>query len=194
MEAFRTILRAMYPARPALADEIQSYSWDDFGGVRFWFGTHLTSDEVIAVNEAFKLLDQGKIRLRGVLGPSKPEEDIDRNDASAGKLHVFDGKLHFLENKVIKTYHRVRCYEIDVRRYVNELRTETKRNRVPLAKPTSSIELQHFTTNYSGRRTLGDFTAAAEAAGINATRQRLDDALDTLGPRQRGRPKKSQEK
>ena len=58
VEAFRTILRAKYPGRPALADEIQSYDWDDFGGVRFWFGTYLTSDEVIAVNKAFELLQQ----------------------------------------------------------------------------------------------------------------------------------------
>src|SRR6516164_6333876 len=49
----RRILRAIYPERPALADEIQSYDWDHFGGVQWWFGTHLTSDEVIAVNKAF---------------------------------------------------------------------------------------------------------------------------------------------
>jgi hypothetical protein len=188
VEAFRTILRAMYPGRPALADEIQSYGWDHFGGVQWWFGTHLTSDEVIAVNKAFEVLDQGKIRLRGVLGPSRPEEDIDPVDASAGKLHVFDGKLYFLENKVKKTYHRVRCYEIDVRRCVTELRSETKRNRILVAKPTSDVDLHNFTTNYSGRRTLAAFTAAAESEGINATRERLNAALDTLGPRRRGAP------
>lgn len=190
VEAFRTILRAIYPRRPALADEIQSYAWDHFGGVRFWFGTHLTSDEIIAVNQAFKLLDElvarEKIRLRGALGPAKPEEDIDQVDASAGKLHIFDGKLYFLENKVPKTYHRVRCYEIDVRRCVAELRSETKRP----AKPTSETELQNFTTNYSGQRTLKAFTDAAEAAGLNVTRERRIAALDTLGPRRPGRPRK----
>jgi hypothetical protein len=194
VEAFRRIFRAIYPGRPALADEIQSYAWDDFGGVRFWFGTHLTSDEVIAVNKAFELLDQGKIRFRGVLAPSRPEEDIDPVDASAGKLHVFDGKLHFLENKVIKTYHRVRCYEIDVNRCAAELRSETKRNRILVAKPTSDSDLENFTTNYSGRRTLEAFTDAAEAERLNVTRKRLNAALDTLGPRQRGRPKKAQAK
>jgi hypothetical protein len=189
VEALRTILRVMHPGRPALADEIQSYDWDYFGGVQWWFGTHLTSDEVIAVNRAFELLDQGKIRFRGVLGPSKPEEDIDPADSSAGKLHVFDGKLYFLENKGITTYHRVRAYETDVRRRVTELRSKTsktKPNDVPLAKP-----LRNFTANYKGRRTLKDFTAAAEAVGINDTRARFDTALNTLGPRRRGRPKKS---
>jgi hypothetical protein len=183
----------MHPGRPALADEIQSYDWDDFGGVRFWFGTHLTSDEVIVVNKAFELLDQGKIRFRGLLGPSKPEEDIDPVDSSAGKLHVFDGKLYFLENKVIKTYHRVRAYETDVRRCVTELRSETKQHRVPLAKPISK-KLRNFTTNYKGRRTLKDFTAAATTEGINATREIYNTALNTLGPRRRGRPLKSQVK
>jgi hypothetical protein len=188
VEALRTILRAVYPGRPALADEIQSYGWDHFGDVRWWFVTHLTSDEVIAVNKAFEVLNQGTIRLRGVLGPSCPEQDIDTADVRDGRLHVFDGKLYFLENKVIKTYHRVRAYETDLDRCVAELRSETKQNRVPLSKPTSETDLQNFTTNYSGQRTLGAFTAAAEAEGINATRKRLNAALDTLGPRRVGAP------
>jgi hypothetical protein len=97
-EAFRRILREIYPDRPALADEIQSYDWDYFFGHRWWFETNLTSDEVIAVNKALKLLDelvveQGEIRLRGALHPSKPLEDIDPADAKVSKPDVFAGKL-----------------------------------------------------------------------------------------------------
>jgi hypothetical protein len=201
-EAFRRILRAIYPDRPALADEIQSYSWDSFQGTHWWCEeTHLTSDEVIAVNKALELLngfviEHKKIRLRGALNhPSKPLEDIDPADVSGSKLHVFAGKLRVFDgNKHIKTYYRVHCYETDVNRCVAELRSGTKRNRVSLAKPTSETDLQNFTTNYSGRRTLKAFTDAAVAARINATRTRLNAALDTLGPRQRGRPKKAQTK
>ena len=187
VEAFRVILRAVYPDRPALADEIQSYEWNFGSGPHWWqYETNLTSDEVIAVNKAFDVLNQGTIRLRGVLGPSCPEEDIDTADVRDGKLHVFDGKLYFLENKVIKTYHRVRAYETDVRHCVNELRSKTsktKPNDVPLPKP-----LRKFTKNYMGRRVLKDFTVAAQADGINTTREKYIAALDTLGPRRRGAP------
>jgi len=200
VEAFRRILRALYPDRPALADEIQSYDWDSFRGHHWWCEeTHLTSDEVIAVNKAFELLDElvverGKIRLRGALHPSKPLEDIDPADVRDSKPHVFDGKLRVFDgNKHIKTYYRVHCYETDVNRCVAELRSETQRNRGSLAKPVSK-KLRNFTTNYKGQRTLNYFTDAARAEGINATREILNAALDTLGPRRRGRPVKSQAK
>jgi hypothetical protein len=80
-----------------------------------------------------------------------------------------------------------------VNRCVAELRSETQRNRGSLAKPVSK-KLRNFTTNYKGQRTLNYFTDAARAEGINATREILNAALDTLGPRRRGRPVKSQAK
>ena len=199
-EAFRRILRALYPDRPALADEIQSYNWDFGGGHHWWqYETNLTSDEVIAVNKALELLnefvlEQGKIKLRGAAHPSKPDEDINPADVGGSKLDVFAGKLRIFDgNKHIKTYYRVYCYETDVNRCVAELRSETQRNRGSLAKPMSK-KLRNFTTNYKGQRTLNYFTAAAQAEGINATRETFNAALDTLGPRRRGRPKNSQEK
>jgi hypothetical protein len=207
-EAFRRLLRAIYPERPALADEIQSYDWDSGRGHHWWHEeTNLTSDEVIDVNKAFELLDelvveQGEIKLRGALHPSKRLEGIDPADVRGSKLHVFAGRLRVFDgHKHIKTYYRVHCYETDIRRCVAELRSETQRNRGSLAKPTSkklrkpmSKKLRNFTTNYKGQRTLNYFTAAAEAEGINATRGILNAALDTLGPRRRGRPLKSQAK
>jgi hypothetical protein len=210
----------MHPSRPALADEIKSYDWLYFdpkrrsvdpeiwayvGGEEFWQGEERAGegreDEVKAFNEAHRRLgesvrqEHGRFRLRGAPNhPSKPLGDIDPADVSGSKLHVFAGTLRgFDGNKHIKTYYRVHCYETDVNRCVAELRSGTQQNRVSLAKPMSK-KLRNFTTNYKGQRTLNSFTAAAQAEGINATREILNAALDTLGPRRRGRPLKSQAK
>jgi hypothetical protein len=112
-EAFRRILRAICPDRRALADEIRSYSWDWFApiGPDWWFGTNLTSDEVIAVNEAFKLLDRGvadgKYRLCRVLGHALQDIDPPKD----GKTHVFKGELYVFTTNGVATYRQVRCYE-----------------------------------------------------------------------------------
>jgi hypothetical protein len=127
-----------------------------------------------------------------VLGPSSPEEDIDPVDASAGKLHVFDGKLHFLENKVIKTYHRVRAYEIDVNRRVAELRSETRRT-----KWTSEVKFKKFVEDHkvklNGKTppTEAEFTEAANNDGHYRPRKEMRQAWrNAFGPRPRGpRPK-----
>ena len=152
VEAFRSILRAIYPDRPALADEIQSYDWDYFQGSHWWFfETHLTSDEVIAVNKALELLDEfvverGKVRLRGALGPSKPLEVIDPADVKGSKLDVFAGKLRVFDgNKHIKTYYRVHCCETNVNRRLADLRSETKQAKRTKLK---GDEIPEFTKNY----------------------------------------------
>jgi hypothetical protein len=188
-EAFRRILRAIYPERPALADEIQSYDWDYFQGSRWWFETKLTSDEIIAVNKAFELLHVAQgIRLRGALSPSKPLEDINPADVRSGKLDVFARELRvFLNNKLLRNYRQVDYYEVDVDRCAAELRSDTKLNRIPPAKPTSDTDLDAFTKNYKGRRSLNEFWAATKNEGLNVTRERADAALGMLGPRPRGR-------
>ena len=152
VEAFRSILRAIYPDRPALADEIQSYDWDSFHGHHWWqYETNLTSDEVIAVNKAFELLDEfvverGKVRLRGALGPSKPLEVIDPADVKGSKLDVFAGKLRVFDgNKHIKTYYRVHCCETNVNRRLADLRSETKQAKRTKLK---GDEIPEFTKNY----------------------------------------------
>ena len=176
-EAFRRILRAIYPDRPALADEIHSYSWDWFP-----YSTSLTSDEVIAVNEAFKLLDRGvadgKYRLCRVLGPALQDIDPPRD----GKLHVFKGELYVFTANEVVTYRQVRCYVAGL----------PKPNG---PKRTSPTEFAKFIAGYlaSGAPLTEEaITEAAKAKGINRPRQDLREALP---PRPRGRhPKNSPEK
>jgi hypothetical protein len=149
-EAFRRKLRAIYPARPALADEIQIQDWDYYHDERWWFETNLTSDEIIAVNKAFELLHEGvareRLRLRGVLDPSEPRDDIEPADARVGKLHIVAGELLvFLNNKLVKTYRQVECYETDVDRCVSDLRSETKHAKVRKLK---GDDIPEFVKNY----------------------------------------------
>jgi hypothetical protein len=212
-EAFRAILRAIYPGRPALADEIQSYDWllfdpnrrcvdphhVDEGGEIFWRGEVRAGegreDEVKAFNDAHRRLEEfvrqehGKFRLRGALHPSKPLEDIDPADVRDSKLRVFDGMLRIFDgNKHIKTYYRVHCYEIDVGRCVAELRSEAKPG-----KRTSPAGLERFTEDYkaslNGKAppTEAEFTAAANKAGHYRSRKEMRQAWhNAFGPRLRG--------
>jgi hypothetical protein len=201
VEAFRRILRATYPERPGLADEIKSYAWlyfdpnrrcvdPDRGEERAGEGRE---DEVNAFNEAHRRLEEIVKRgkgLRGTLNPSKPLEDIDPVDARDSKPNVFAGKLDvFLGNKVIKTYYRVVCYETDLNRCVAELRSETKRT-----KWTSLAGFEKFTADYKGRLnskappTEKAFTDAANTGGHYRPREEMRRAWrNAFGPRQRGR-------
>jgi hypothetical protein len=183
-----------------LADEIQSYAWLYFDPNRRCVDPdrgeeragESREDEVKVFNEARKGLgdsvrqEHGKFRLRGALHPSSPLEDIDPADAKDSRPDVFDGKLRVFDgNKIIKTYHRVHCYETDVDRCVAELRSETKH-----AKRTSETEFAKFKTGFldSGAPlTESAITQAAKDAGINRPRKDLRKALP---PRPRGpRPK-----
>src|SRR5262249_46484054 len=214
--AFRRILRAIYPDRPALADEIQSYGWLYFdpkrrsvdpeiwayvGGEIFWRGEERAGegreDEVKAFYEAHGRLEElvkGGKGLRGALHPSKPLEDIDPADVRDSKLHVFDGKLRVFDgNKHIKTYYRVQCYETDVDRRVAELRSETKRR-----KWTKLAGLEKFTADYKGRLngkappTEAEFTGAANNAGHYRPRKEMRSAWrNAFGPRRPGPRTKS---
>jgi hypothetical protein len=177
-EAFRRMLRANYADRPALADEIQSYSWDWFAGRDWWFGTHLTSDEVNAVNEAFKLLDKGfadgTFRFCQVLGPTLQDIDPARNS----RTHVFKGELYVFTANGTVTYRQVRCCEAG------------------LPKPTgpkwsSEAEFARFVTSHlaSGAPlTEDEITKAAKQAGIKRPRK---DFRKALPPRPCGRRKNS---
>jgi hypothetical protein len=149
VKAFRTILRAEYPERPGLADEIESYDWLLFdpnrrsvdpeiwayvGGEEFWRGEERAGegreDEVKAFNDAHRRLEEfvrqehGKFRLRGVLDPRKPLDDIDPADAKVGEIDVFAEELRvFLNGKVARTYRQVHCDETDLDRCVAMLRS-----------------------------------------------------------------------
>jgi hypothetical protein len=159
------------------------------------------SDEVPVEGETLKLKEARKrfeeyvrkkirpIELRGVLGPSGPFEDIDPADVEIGKLDILAEELRvFHNNKVLRTYYQVRCYEADVDRCVAELRSGTELNR---QKRTSDADFAQFTKDYKagrGQQTAKAFIQAAEAAGINRPRKDLRTALP---PTPRGRPKKS---
>jgi hypothetical protein len=220
-EAFRAILRAIYPDRPALADEIQSYDWllfdpnrrcvdpdfVDVGSERFWRGEVRAGegreDEVKAFNDAHRRLaefvrqEHGKFRLRGALSPSKPLEDIDPADVRDSKPDVFAGRLRVFDgNKHIKTYYRVHCYEIDVDRCVAELRSGTKRkkwtNRGKFEKYTAECKRS---LNGKAPPTQAKFTAAANNEGHHRPRKEMRQAWhNAFGPGRPGRrPTKSPE-
>jgi nucleoid DNA-binding protein len=214
VEAFRRILRAQYPERPGLADEIKSYAWlyfdpnrrvvdpyyVDVGGERFWRGEvrpgEGREDEVKAFKDAHRWLEEfvrqehGKFRLRGVLDPRKPLDDIDPADVRDSRPHVFDGKLRVFDgNKHVKTYYRVHCYEIDVDRCVAELRSEAKPG-----KRTSPAGLGRFTEDYKASLngkvppTEAEFTAAANNAGHYRPRKEMRQAWhNAFGPGRPGR-------
>jgi hypothetical protein len=191
-EAFRKILRAIHPERPALADEVESFWWHD---------RKRLPDEDVAVNKARELFEervaQGKFRLRGVLDPRKPREDIDPADAKVGKPDIFAGELRvFHNNKVVRTYRQVDIYETDVRRCVAELRSEIKP-----AKWTNEPGFERFTTAYknslNGKAppTEAEFTAAANGAGHYRPRKEMRAAWrNAFGPLPPGPRPKSQEK
>jgi nucleoid DNA-binding protein len=217
-EAFHAILRAIYPDRPTLADEIQSYDWLLFdpnrrsvdpeiwayvGGEEFWRGEERAGegreDEVKVFNDAHRRLaefirqEHGKFRLRGALSPSKPLEDIDPGDVRDSKPDVFAGRLRVFDgNKHIKTYYRVQCNEADLDRRVAELRSEAKSG-----KRTSRAGLEKFTADYkaslNGKAppTEAEFTLAANNAGHYRPRKEMRAALATLGPRRPGPRAKS---
>jgi len=202
VEAFRRILRGMCPERPALADKIPTRSGWELPYPKYDITlpkrvrrlirrkVKTAKKEMAKLKEARELLGElvarGKLRFRGTLDPRKPLEDIDPADAEVGVVDILAGELRvFLNGKLVRIYRQVRCYEIDVRRCVSELRSETKRT-----KRTSDAEFAKFKTHFlnSGAPlTEIAITKAAERKGINRPRQDLRDALP---PRPRGpRPK-----
>jgi hypothetical protein len=197
-----------------LADEIESYAWlyfdrnrrcvdpyyVDVGGERFWRGEERAGegreDEVKAFNEAHRRLgefvrqEHGEFRLRGVLDPRKPLDDIDPADAKVGKIDVFAEELRvFLNGTVARTYRQVHCYETDLDHCVSERRSETKRT-----KWTSRGGFEKFTADHkvelNGKAppTEVEFTGAANNAGHYRPRKEMRQAWrNAFGPRQRGR-------
>ena len=183
-DAYRFIVRAGYPVRPELADEITSADW-------FVWPTTKSSEEIQAAKNARKLLEDGiakeRIRLRGVLNPSLPPQDIDPAEARNGKPDVFGGQLAVSRRRYVE----VACYEIDLRRAVKC--REAKPNGMTNRKPLSEAELAIFAKNHlanGGLPTEGALREAMENAGKYAQRQRLRAVLRAAFPDRRpGRPK-----
>jgi hypothetical protein len=198
VEAFRPILRAMYPGQPTLADKIPTrFGWqfsypDDDKTLPKDRRIKIRAKEVTALKKMFKikearelfgrLVAQEKLRLRGVLDPSKPLDDIDPADARVGLVDILAGELRvFLNGKLVRTYRQVHCYETDVDRCVAELRSETK-----YAKRTSEADFEEFKQNFltsEAPQTEAAITQAATSLGINRPREDLRKALPPNRPR-----------
>jgi len=111
-------------------------------------------------------------------------------DILAGELRVF------LNNKLVRTYRQVHCYETDVNRCVAELRSETKRT-----KWTNLAGFEKFTAKHKVRLngkappTEEEFTKAANNAGHYRPREEMRQAWrNAFGRRRPGPRPKSQEK
>jgi len=209
VEAFRAILRAMCPDQPALADKIPTRSGWELPYPKYDITlskrvrrsirakVKTAKKEMAKLKEARELFGglvaREKLRLRGVLDPSKPLADIDPADAKVGVVDILAGELRvFLNNKLVRTYRQVHCYEIDVDRCAAELRSDAKPG-----KYTSPARFERFTTAYKGSLngkappTEAEFTKAANKAGHYRPRKDLRAALATLGPRRPGPKSKS---
>ena len=175
-EAYRRILRTRYP---------------EAGDISVWSGADDETKKLLA-----RLVAREKIRLRGVLHPSSPLQDIDPAHAKVGLLDIFAGELrvfqtNFGKHKVVQIYHQVHCYEADVDHCVTELRLEPK----PRPKRTSEPDFVKFVNaNLNGgvRPTEEEFIATGKTAGIVRPRKDFRNALrNAYGPARPGRPNNS---
>jgi hypothetical protein len=116
-EAFRVLLRAGYPQRPALADEIQSYRY--FHSAPFDKETGRRIDpEAQAADEALAKLKDAviseSVRLRARLGDNTPN-DIEPMEVVWNGVHVFDNTLEVYERgRTLRTYRNVHCYAAEI--------------------------------------------------------------------------------
>jgi len=126
-EAFRRLLRAGYPARPTLANEISSYSW--FYVRQVLVETKKASNEETAEYDAAKrAADQLRaaiiaedLALRGVFKSDKPA-DIDPADCAAAGVGGIDFLGNILEvskaGKTERRYEHVRCKAADIAKLI----------------------------------------------------------------------------
>jgi hypothetical protein len=118
IEAFRTVLRARYPSRPALADEVENadYFRPPFDGDR--------GVEVQAVADALDVLRDAivkqSVRLHGRLDGERPA-DIDPSEITRTGILVFDNALDVWQPttrvsqfRQLPIYLNVHCYAADI--------------------------------------------------------------------------------
>jgi hypothetical protein len=117
-DAFRAILRAMWPQRPALVDEIQSSRY--FHDARWCHCRLRRIDlEAQAADDALAVLRDAivsqSIRLRGWLGDNLPA-DIEHMEVAWNGIHVFDNTLEVYgeRGRTLRTYRNVHCYAADI--------------------------------------------------------------------------------
>jgi hypothetical protein len=146
VEAFRRFLRALYPQRPELANEIANIRW--FHNAR---SNGVPDEENAAARAAFEKVNSerqsGRIRLLGSLNGEPPAE-INSIDATAPRysldpianvgftefsdLKVFEGTLEIHHRGVPqRIYRQVHCIEDDVDDIVRELAPKTAIEQPP---------------------------------------------------------------
>jgi hypothetical protein len=118
VEAFRTILRARYSSRPALADEVHGY---DF--FRPDEPAHPVEEvqAALAATEALKdAIASQSVRLRGWLNGAQPA-DIDPTEIIRNGIGIFENILEVWQPstrstpfRMLRTYRNVHCYAADV--------------------------------------------------------------------------------
>jgi hypothetical protein len=147
-DAFRAILRAGYPQRPALADEIQSIRY--FHSATIDKSTGRRNDpEAQAADDALAVLRDAvvshSIRLRGWLGDNLPA-DIEHMEVAWNGIHVFDNTLEVYgeRGRTLRTYRNIHCGEDEIKAI---LRGRTKRGAPPkvdweLAKDAFRLEVK----------------------------------------------------
>jgi hypothetical protein len=204
-EAFRRILRGMFPDQPSLADKIPTRSgWElPYPKYDITLPKHVRTligrKEVKAIKKMVKikaaresfgrLVARKEVKLRGTLDPRKPLEDIDPADAEVGMVHILAGELRvFLNGKLVRTYHQVRCYETDVNSCVTELRSETKHAKAGKLTDEELLQLQPefvkdylapFSANSAPRPTVTELHKKWKDAGHGARRRDdLDEVLE----------------
>jgi hypothetical protein len=121
IEAFRRVLRARYPARLALADEIESFRW-------FWKpfdGSIRPPEEVQAAADACDVLRDAiasqSVRLLGRLNGARADDihatEIDRRGIGifTNDLEVYEPRTEHTDFKVLpRKYTHVHCYAEDI--------------------------------------------------------------------------------
>jgi hypothetical protein len=116
-EAFRVVLRAGYPQRPALADEIRDIHYfhqpfDKTTGRRIDPEVQAADDALAVLKEA---VNKQSIRLRAWLGDNPPA-DIEPMEVAWNGVHVFDGTIEVYgeRGRTLRTYRNVHCYAAEI--------------------------------------------------------------------------------
>jgi hypothetical protein len=184
IEAFRAVLRAHYPSRPALADEIQDAEWfrPPFdGSVR-------PPEEVQAARDACAALRDAiagqQVRLRGRREDRDYSEDIDPTDiARSNDIWIFQNALdrwqqttQVSQYRQLPKYLNVHCYAEDIAAMIGMPSTASTKQ---WKKPTDGMVRAKIKDAYSE-----DKTADGRAPNINEipefVRPRLNaDGYDT---------------
>jgi hypothetical protein len=119
-QAFRTVLRALYPSRPALADEVEGadYFYPPFdGSIR-------PIEEVQAARVACDVLKDAianqSVRLHGRLNGERPD-DINPTEITRAGILIFDNVLDVWQPSTrvsqfrqLPNYLNVHCYAADI--------------------------------------------------------------------------------